>query len=199
MALMDHTPDNYIMKSRLASRRWLKHLAGLAACVCIAVAAGSCGSEDVQFISGTGTLPDCSEAPLVNLDDTLWFDSGIVLVRTAGCQDSSPGDTLTACPLNWSFSQQGNDVTIIVDEEYRIDGRICDNKLHLRGGWWLPVEDGGSCTYDDDSAAEMGIQAEGNVLTVKLGQIIGKLHLHGRCDVEYDITLAPVSDPSLAL
>ena len=37
--------------------------------------------------------------------------------------------------------QDGNDVTILVDEEYRIEGRLCGNQLYLRGGWWLPVED----------------------------------------------------------
>jgi hypothetical protein len=134
------------------------------------------------------------------LNDTLWFDQGTVTIRTAGCQNAAPDDAFMSCPLNWAFTQTGNDVTIIVDEEYRIEGRLCDDQLYLRGGWWLPVvdEDLGQCTYDDDSADEVGIMAEGNVLRVTSStQMAGTLAVQGSCRADYEVTFAPVNDPSL--
>jgi hypothetical protein len=73
------------------------------------------------------------------------------------------------------FTQDGNGVTIVVDTEYRIEGRLCADQLYLRGGWWLPVVDEslGYCTYEDDSADEVGIESEGNVLTVAENAMIG--------------------------
>ena len=172
-------------------------------CICIAIALGAC-MGGLYFIPGTGTLPDCNEAPNTDLDGTLWFDQGIVTIRTAGCEGAMPDDTFPACALNWAFTQEGNDVTIVVDEEYRIEGRLCGDELHLRGGWWLPVEDEdvGGCTYDDDSAEEVGIMAEGNVLTyapadgATLAQMTGTLVVQGRCGGDYDVTFERLRDPS---
>jgi hypothetical protein len=165
------------------------------ACICIVIALGAC-KGDLYFIPGTGTLPDCNEAPSTDLDGTLWFDQGIVTIRTAGCDQAMPDDTFMSCALNWAFTQDGNDVTIVVDEEYRIEGRLCGDELHLRGGWWLPVvdEDVGGCTYDDDSADEVGILAEGNVLTYAAAdgetpaQMTGTLVVQGSCRAGYEVT-----------
>jgi hypothetical protein len=172
--------------------------------VCIVIALGAC-KEDLYFIPGTGTLPDCNEPAVTDLDGTLWFDQGLVTIRSAGCQEAMPDDEFMACALNWAFTQQDNDVTIIVDEEYRIEGRLCGDELHLRGGWWLPVvdEDVNFCTYEDDSAEEVGISAGGNVLTYAAAtgetpaQMTGTLAVQGSCSAEYDVTFALVNDPSL--
>ena len=106
------------------------------------------------------------------------------------------GDEHRSCGLDWLFTQTGNDVTIVVDEEYRLEGRLCADRLSLRGGWWLPVvdEDVGGCTYEDDSAEEVGIMSDGNVLTVTENpmdgrlQMIGTLSVQGRCSADYDVT-----------
>ena len=94
---------------------------------------GAC-KEDVYFIPGTGTLPECTDAPRVNLDGSLWFDQGTVTILTSGCLDAQPNDTLMSCALNWAFAQNGNNVDIVVDEEYRLEGRLCGDQLHLRAG-----------------------------------------------------------------
>ncbi len=156
-------------------------------------------TEELYFIPGTGTLPDCNEAPVVDLNDTLWFDQGKVTIRTEGCLDASPGDEFESCALNWAFTQDGNDLTLVVDEEYRLEGRLCGDQLSLRGGWWLPVRDEDGSCYEDDSAEEVGIQAQGNVLTVSPEdmQMTGTLAVEGRCAGEYEVTFAPVRDPSL--
>jgi len=173
-------------------------------CICIMAALGSC-KEEVYFIPGSATLPDCNDTPVTDLNGTLWFDQGTVTIVTEGCTDAAPDDTFASCALNWAFTQDGNDVTILVDEEYRIEGRLCGNQLYLRGGWWLPVEDEdvGFCTYEDDSADEVGIEAAGNVLTYSPAdaqtpaQMAGRLVLRGSCGAEYDVTFNPVNDPSL--
>jgi hypothetical protein len=154
---------------------------------CILFALGSC-AEEVFFIPGTGTLPDCDEAPITNLDGSSWYDGGTVTILTAGCEDAMPDDAFTACALDWMFEQDGNDVSILVDTEYRIQGRLCGDQLYLRGGWWLPVEDAGSCTYDEDSAEEVGIEQEGNVLTVSSTGMSGTLVVQGACRAEYEVT-----------
>lgn len=167
--------------------------------VCIVVALGAC-KEDVYFIPGTGTLPDCNEPAATDLDGSVWFDQGLVTIGSAGCQDATSGDAFMACALDWAFTQEGNDVTIIVDEEYQIDGRLCGDQLYLRGGWWLPVEDEdlNSCTYDDDSADEVGISASGNVLTYAAAtgetpeQMTGTLAVQGSCSAEYEVTFQRV-------
>jgi hypothetical protein len=98
---------------------------------------------------------------------------------------------LTVCALQWRFTQTGNDVDILVDNEYRVDGRICGDTLHLRGGWWLPTEDEGfGCTYEEDTAEEVGIQAEGNTLTLVDGQLVGTLVVRGGCSASYDATFS---------
>ncbi len=170
--------------------RWL-------ALVCIVASLGSC-KEEQYFIPGTGTLPDCSEAPDVDLNGTVWFDQGTVLILTTGCADAEPDAMFVSCALNWVFTQNGNEVGIVVDEEYRIEGRVCGDQLYLRGGWWLPVQDEGMCTYDEDSAAEVGIQAEGNVLTFipadgqNGAQMSGTLSVRGACSAEYEVTFGPL-------
>lgn len=170
--------------------RWLAWLS-------IAAAAGACDSEEIAFIPGTGALPECSEGASANLDGTCWFDSGTVAVTSTGCPEAMPGETFRSCGLAWSFTQSGNDVTIIVDGEYRIEGRFCGDQLHLRGGWWLPVEDEGQCTYADDSAEEVGIQAGGNTLTYAAATdsnpevLAGVLAVQGACAATYDATLQP--------
>jgi len=152
--------------------RWVAHPSIVIAMIALIalITLGGCKMEGVYFIPGTGTLPDCDEAPVANLNGTGWFDNGTVTIQTAGCQEAIPGDVFPACALDWVFTRDDenlNDVTIIVDNEYRIDGRLCGDQLHLRGGWWLPVEDEdvNYCTYEDDSAEEVGIMAAGNVLT----------------------------------
>jgi hypothetical protein len=155
--------------------------------------------EELYFIPGTGTLPDCDEAPIADLGDTLWFDQGTVTIRSEGCADAMPNDEFESCALNWAFSQTGNDLSIVVDEEYKLEGRLCGDQLYLRGGWWLPVKDENDFCYEDDSAEEVGIQAEGNVLTVSTEdqQINGTLVVQGPCTAEYAVTFEPVRDPSL--
>jgi hypothetical protein len=145
-------------------------------------------AEEVFFIPGTGTLPDCNEAPITNLEASTWHDAGTVTILTAGCEDAMPDDTLTACPLKWVFEQEGNEVSILVDGEYRIQGRLCGDQLYLRGGWWLPVEDAGFCTYEEDSAEEVGIEREGNVLTVSSSGMSGTLVVQGACRAAYEVT-----------
>jgi len=169
--------------------RWLAY-------ILVGIVLGSCEKEEIYFIPGTGTLPDCTETPAADLDETCWFDSGTVTVLSAGCPGAEPEDAFTSCALAWFFTQTDNDVSILVDGEYRINGRFCGDQLHLQGGWWLPVEDEGFCTYADDSAEEVGIQAEGNVLTYippseqMLGPSFGgTLVVQGRCGASYEMTL----------
>ncbi|MDH3653068.1 MAG: hypothetical protein OEN21_02260 [Myxococcales bacterium] len=167
-------------------------------CGCVLVALVSC-KEEVYFIPGTGVLPECNEAPVIDLNGTLWFDQGTVTIRSSGCPDAMPNDEFESCALNWAFSQNGNDLSIVVDEEYRLEGRLCDDQLYLRGGWWLPVRDEEGFCYEDDSAEEVGIQAEGNVLTVSPVEqmMTGTLSVQGRCAGDYAVTFRPVNDPSL--
>ena len=167
-------------------------------CLCLLVALGSCDKEEVYFIPGTGTLPDCTETPAVNLDGTCWIDRGTVTIQSMGCADLSPNDTVESCTLAWYFTQTDNDVTIFVDGEYRVEGRICGDKLYLRGGWWLPVPDENQrCTYADDTGEEVVIQSEGNVLTYApaadmLGErMTGVLAIKGPCDATYDVAFEP--------
>jgi len=52
----------------------------------------------------------------------------------------------------------------------------------------------GGCTYEDDSAEEVGIMSDGNVLTVAENpmdgrlQMIGTLSVQGRCSADYEVT-----------
>ena len=172
--------------------------------VCMFLGLVGC-KEELYFIPGTGTLPDCSEAPVTNLDGTLWFDRGTVTIRTEGCADAMPNDEFQSCALNWAFSQDGNDIGIVVDDEYRLEGRLCGETLHLRGGWWLPVMDEQGFCYEDDSAEEVGIQQEGNTLTYAPAddqtppRMMGTLVVQGRCGADYEVIFEPVRDPSLGL
>ena len=170
--------------------RWL-------VCIGMTLALGGCSKGETYFIPGTGTLPECTEAPATNLDGSCWFDRGIVTIGSVGCSDTEPDDTFQSCGLGWLFTQTGNDITILVDNEYRIEGRLCGDQLYLRGGWWLPVEDQGMCTYADDSAEEVGIQAEGNVLSFEAAgdlnpdRFSGVLAIQGPCSASYDVVLSP--------
>lgn len=170
--------------------RWL-------VCVGMSFVLGACSKGETYFIPGTGALPDCTETPATNLDGSCWFDTGVVTIGSVGCSDAEPDDTFQTCALSWFFTQTGNDVTIVVDNEYRIEGRFCGDQLYLSGGWWLPVEDGGLCTYAEDSAEEVGIQAEGNVLTYNAAadfnpdQLSGVLAVQGACSGSYDVVLTP--------
>ena len=136
---------------------------------------------------------------ITNLGGTLWFDQGTVKIQSEGCADAVPDDEFEACALNWAFTQTGNDLSIVVDEEYSLEGRMCGDQLYLRGGWWLPVKDEDGFCYEDDSAEEVGIQAEGNVLTVSPEdrQLTGTLVVQGPCTAEYEVIFEPVRDPSL--
>ena len=170
-------------------------------CICILAALGSC-EEEVAFIPGTGTLPDCNDAPITDLSGTLWFNQGPVTILTEGCQDYVPDDELSSCAENWAFEQDGNDVSILVDE-YRLNGRLCGDQLYLEGGFWLSVADEqGACWYEDDDGDDMGIQEAGNVVTVNPAEdpndetMTGLLVLRGSCGVNYDVTFRPVRNPS---
>lgn len=173
--------------------RWFVYL-------CLLFALVSCNKEEIYFIPGTGTLPDCNEAPVTNLDGECWFDRGVLTIGSLGCQDAMPNEMFTVCGLGWSFTQTGNDVTIIVDGEYQIEGKLCGDQLSLRGGWWLLVEDAGVCDYqDEESADEVGIQEGGNVLTFIPAsqdtggqpQMTGTLSVQGSCSADYDVVLQP--------
>lgn len=168
----------------------MRRLIGL----CVLIGFGACAAEDPLFIPGSATLPDCSEPPAVDLDGSEWFDQGPVTIDSAGCEvdGASAGATFAACALNWDFTQRGGEVSIVVDDEYRLEGRLCGDQLHLRGGWWLPVADAGQCTYDDDSAMAAGIEAAGSALTVTAQRMTGTLSLRAACAATYAITLAPV-------
>lgn len=169
--------------------------AGLAGALTLAC---SRGEEGVQFIRGSARLPDCTEAPAFNLDGSVWFDNGTITLRTEGC-GYDPGQVVEVCALQWQFSQDGNEVGIVVDHEYRIQGRMCGDQLHLEGGWWLPVvDDEGACTYSESNAAEVGIEEEGSVLTVAEDEMTGQLQMTGvlvvreACVGEYHVTLYPL-------
>jgi hypothetical protein len=163
------------------------------ACVGAIVSLGSC-SPDIYFIPGTGQLPDgCDEPPVTNLDGTVWFNQGTVTIKTSGCADTNPEDMLESCVENWAFSQDENEVDIVVDE-YQVKGLLCGNQLYLEGGWWLSVADElGECWYEDEDGDEVGIQAEGNVVTVFPAEqrMEGSLVVQGQCTAEYEVVFAP--------
>lgn len=169
--------------------------------VFVVVALGSC--KGTAFIPGTGTLPDCDAPPATDLNDTVWFNIGPATVLTAGCQDVEPDTEFQSCPENWAFTQDGNDIGIVVDE-YRVNGRMCGDQLYLEGGWWLSVANElGGCDYDDDDGDEFGMQEGGNVLTYTpanadtgaFAQLNGILLLEGNCSVSYDTTFELVRYP----
>jgi len=174
--------------------RWL-------ACACAVFALASC--KDPAFIPGTGTLPDCNEPPVTDLNDTVWFNTGPATVLTAGCLDVEPDTEFESCPENWAFKQDGNEIDIVVDE-YRVNGRFCGDKLYLEGGWWLSVRnERGGCDYGDEDGDEFGMQAGGNVLTYTasnpessgFAELTGTLLLEGNCSVNYEATFQQVRYP----
>ena len=157
----------------------------------------SCTQGPPYFIPGSATLPSCTEPPAFDdLDGSRWGDSGQVTIETTGCDGAQPGEVFDSCQLDWVMTQDGQDIEILVDNEYTILGRLCGATLYLEGGWWLPVEDEGECTYDDDSAEEVGIQMAGSTLVVVMDDELsagliaaGTLQVRGSCEAAYDMTL----------
>lgn len=150
-----------------------------------------CSEGPPYFISGSAKLPSCSESAAADVSGT-WFDRGQVTILTDGCRDTQAGEIHMACSLSWAMTQQGNSVDILVDEEYTIRAQLCGSDLHLEGGFWLPVEDPPlGCTYEEDSAAEVGIEAEGATLQLNQDatQLVGTLVVRERCTAEYAVTL----------
>lgn len=169
--------------------------------VCLAwlsMALGACSITDgpPYSISGSATLPDCSDTPEMDLSG-LWFDQGIVTITSAGCEEEGAplGAMFGSCTLNWEFEQDGNDMRILVDEEYAMKGRMCGDTLHLEGGWWLPLEnENGQCDYDDDDGAEVGIEMGASALALEDvpggGSILsGTLALRADCSADYVVEL----------
>ncbi len=151
----------------------------------------SCSEGPPYFVQGSARLSDCSESPGFDYNASTWFDMGTVEILSEGCDDEPIGERIDACSLTWTMTQSGNEVSILVDEEYRINGRLCGNTLSLEGGFWLPVVDEGSgCTYEDDSAAEVGIEAEGNRLEASENELRGDLIVRERCRARYSIVLS---------
>jgi hypothetical protein len=158
----------------------------LAACLCLTCGGGDSGTGVVE---GSARLPNCNEAPAAQLDGTVWYDTGQLTIKTSGCS-LDKGTSVEVCPLNWEISQQGNDLTIEVDNEYTMRGRLCGDQLHLAGGWWLPLpDDSGECSYRDEDGTEVGIESEGQTLTVSDSQMTGTLVLRERCLAEYEVTV----------
>ena len=167
-----------------------------------------CQPSPPYSISGSATLPVCEEPPAFDLTGT-WFDVGIVTVNTTGCDGAPSGSVFDACPLGWEFEPRvdgegvpvDGDFTILVDNEYLIDTRLCGTTLYFEGGWWLPVaEPDGACLYEDDSADEVGIQQEGSTLEVRLETVTnpatealliaeGTLSVQGSCAATYEVVL----------
>lgn len=166
--------------------------------VALALLLAGCGITDGPpwHIPGTAELPQCTEPPAFDLDGAAFSDVGIVTIQSAGCAESQPGQIFASCPLAWVFREVGSDLEIMVDGEYRIEARLCGDQLHLRGGWWLPVEDEGFCTYEEDSAEEVGIMAGGSTLTISEEPLsgshtaVGVLSLEGPCRATYDVTMS---------
>jgi len=154
------------------------------------LAATGCGSVEggpPWFVQGTARLPDCQDPPAFDLDGTTWFDEGTVTITSAGC-DRPAGTEADACGLAWIATQDGADVEIIVDGEYRILGRACGDQLHLEGGWWLAIEDAaGSCDYED--GIEVGIDQGGATLAYDGAEMSGVLAISEGCSATYDVTL----------
>ena len=156
----------------------------------IFLVASGCGIGEPGFVKGSASLPSCDEKPSTTALSGDWYDNGTVTIKSSGCFDTEADDSFVSCGLDWKFTQDGNSVEIVVDEEYRIDARLCGDQLYLSGGWWLPVKIDGICDYDDESADEVGIEEGGNVLTVSDGEITGTLSLKGSCDAEYEVIFA---------
>ncbi|MGB5811911.1 MAG: hypothetical protein WBG86_15335, partial [Polyangiales bacterium] len=167
--------------------RWKTATLGVAALVLL-----HCQPGPPYSITGTATLPTCDEPAAYDLTGT-WNDSGVVTVDTEGCDGAQPGSMFESCSLGWEFTQTGDDIDILVDEEYIMEGRLCGTTLYLEGGWWLPVQDNGECTYEEDSAEEVGIQMGGSSLTVTDPDVeillvaSGTLDVQGSCAGSYAI------------
>jgi hypothetical protein len=164
----------------------------------LALLAG-CPSDGPYSISGSAVLPSCEETPARDLTGT-WFDQGTLTITSAGCEaNQAPlGTVLDTCALNWEVTQDGNSVEILVDGEYRMQGRMCGDTLHLQGGWWLPAEDElGQCNYDDEDGAEVGIEMGGSSLLLQQDPgggdyFSGTLSLRETCTADYLMELRPI-------
>ena len=163
----------------------------MAAAMVLVVAGCPSEGEGPFSVAGSARLPNCTEDAALDLDGHTWIDRGTITTSSAGCLDAEVGDTFTACTLQWVFSQQGREVEILVDNEYVVAGRLCGDELHLEGGWWIPVADEHSnCTYEDDSASEVGIEQGGSTLVVTEDALSGTLRLQGECAAEYEVTFS---------
>lgn len=178
--------------------RALSRLMRLSLVLMLTPLVAGCPSEGPYTISGSARLPECTETPGRDLTGR-WYDQGMLTVSSAGCEASQAplGAIFVTCPLNWEMTQDGNAVNILVDSEYRMQGQMCGDTLHLQGGWWLPlVDENGQCNYDDDDGAEVGIEAGGSslLLTEEAGDesFTGTLSLRERCTADYAIQLRPL-------
>ena len=156
--------------------------------IVVLLLAGCAPDEGPYFIPGSAVLPSCTEAPAADLSGA-WYDNGEVEITSEGCEEAALGERITACGLDWAVTQTGNEVSIEVDNEYEIKGRLCGDELHLEGGWWLSVDLGGTgCTYDD--GVEVGIEAGSSTLTLTPeGTVAGVLEIRSACTARYDMYL----------
>lgn len=174
------------MTGTIASVQRLRVI-GASLVLCLA----GCASQGDGTIRGSARLPNCSEDAAFDLDGNTWIDTGTVTTLSTGCLDAGVGATLTSCTLQWVFSQQGREIQIAVDNEYKIAGRMCGDRLHLEGGWWLPVaDDNANCSYADEDGDEVGIEQEGSELAVSTDALSGTLRLQGLCTAEYEVTFS---------
>lgn len=151
--------------------------------------ASGCSEDSGPFrLTGQAVLPDCTEAPAADLTG-LWSMSGDVTITSLGCFDTSVNDVLVSCPLTWDLVQTGGDLEITVDNEYLLRGRVCGQTVFLDGGFWLPVQDGFDCTYDDDSAAEVGIDSGELTVNPTGDEMTGTLGISAGCTATYAMTL----------
>lgn len=155
----------------------------------VLVGVHSCAQGPPYFIPGSATLPNCTDAPAFDLNNTEWADMGTVTITSEGCAGAMPNEMIASCSLNWVMTAEGSEVDILVDNEYEIKGRLCGTTLHLEGGWWLPVVDTdiNQCTYEDDSAEEVGIEMGGSSLTVAEMEMSGTLSVRGPCTATYEV------------
>lgn len=147
------------------------------------------GADEGPFsIDGAARLPDCSAPPAFDLTGQ-WSMSGDVTITSAGCFDTAVDESLASCPLTWQLEQTGADLSIVVDNEYLMRGRVCGTDVFFEGGFWLPVRDGNDCTYEEDSAAEVGIDAGSLALDDTGDEMTGTLAIRADCTADYAMTL----------
>ena len=177
------------MTATIEPARMLR-IIGASLVLCLVACQGQGGGA--SEIRGSARLPQCTEDAALDLDGSTWLDTGTITTSSTGCSGADIGATFASCTLQWLLSQQGREISITVDNEYSIAGRMCGDRLHLEGGWWLPVADeAGRCTYSDEDASEVGIEEGGSELVVSKYALSGKLRLQGACTAEYEVTFSP--------